>query len=56
MPDQRLLLLAREARDHAEDVLVRAETFKDEDAKQRTREIAVQYVKVAERLEQAAAD
>ena len=56
MPDKRLLALAREARDHAEEILVKAETFKDPDAKQRMREIAAQYEKMAERLEKAAAD
>jgi hypothetical protein len=56
VPNQRLLALAREARDHAEEVLVKAETFKDEAAKQRMREIAAKYVEMAERLEQAAGD
>jgi hypothetical protein len=56
MPDQRLLSLAREARDHAEEILVKAETFKDADAKQRMREIAFKYVEMAEQLERAAAD
>jgi hypothetical protein len=56
MPDQRLLSLAREARDRAEELLVKAETFKDADAKQKMREIAAKYVKLAEKLEQAAAD
>jgi hypothetical protein len=56
MPDQRLLLLARESRDRAEELLAKAETFRDADAKQKMREIAVKYVKLAEQLEQAAAD
>jgi hypothetical protein len=56
MPDQRLLSLAREARDHAEEILVKAETFKDAGAKQRMLEIAENYVEMARRLEQAAAD
>jgi hypothetical protein len=34
--------------------LVKAETFKDADAKRKMREIAVAYVKLAERLEEAA--
>jgi hypothetical protein len=56
MPNKRLLSLAKEARDHAEEVLIKAETFNDEDAKQRMREIAAKYVEMAERLEREAAD
>jgi hypothetical protein len=56
MPNQRLLSLAREARDHAEEVLIKAETFKDTDAKRSMREISAKYVEMAERLERAAAD
>jgi hypothetical protein len=56
MPDQRLLSLAREARERAEEILVKAETFRDAEAKQKMREIAVKYEEMAERLEQAAAD
>jgi hypothetical protein len=56
MPDQRLLLLARDARERAEEILVGAETFQDAYAKQKIREIAEKYVKLAEQLEQAAAD
>jgi hypothetical protein len=54
MPDQRLLALAREARDHAEEILVKAETFKDAGAKQGVLEIAAQYRDLAMRLERAA--
>jgi hypothetical protein len=54
MPDQMLLSLARDARDRAEEISTRAETFHDAYAKQKMREIAVNYVKLAERLEQAA--
>jgi hypothetical protein len=54
MPDQRLLALARDARDRAEEISVKAETFKDAYAKQRMREIAAKYVELAERLEKAA--
>jgi hypothetical protein len=56
MPDQRLLLLAGECRERAEELLVKAETFKDADAKQKMREIAVKYVKLAEQLERVATD
>jgi hypothetical protein len=56
MPDQRLLAIARNARERAEEILVKAETFKDADAKRGMHAIAVKYVKLAERFEQAAAD
>jgi hypothetical protein len=52
---EQLLTLAREAREHAEEVLTKAGTFSDQEARQRMREIAVSYVKMAERLEKAAA-
>jgi hypothetical protein len=54
MPDERLLFVARDARERAAEVLARAETFKDAEAKQRMLELAVKYEKLAERLEQAA--
>ena len=54
MPDQSFLSLARNARDRAEEILTRAETFHDAYAKQKLREIAVKYVKLAEQLEQVA--
>jgi hypothetical protein len=53
---ERLLTLAREAREHAEEVLTKAETFTDPEARQRMREIAESYVKMAERLEKAATE
>jgi hypothetical protein len=56
MPNQRLLSLARESRARAEEISVKAETFKDAAAKQKMREIAEAYVKLAERLEEAADD
>jgi hypothetical protein len=56
MPDERLLALAREYRERAEEVLTRAETFGHAVAKQKMRAIAASYEKLAERLEQAAAD
>jgi hypothetical protein len=40
MPDQRLLVLARDARVRAGEVLTRAETFRDAVAKQKMREVA----------------
>ncbi len=54
MPDQKLLALAKERRERAEEILTRAETFKDAHAKQRMRALAVKYVELAEQLEQAA--
>jgi hypothetical protein len=56
MPDQKLVVLARDARVRAEEVLVKAETFQNADAKQKMLDLAVKYVEMAERLEQAAAD
>jgi hemerythrin-like domain-containing protein len=56
MPDQRLLFLARDARDRAEEIFAKAENFKDADAKQKMHEIAEKYMKLAEQLEQAVAD
>ena len=56
MWEERLLTLAREARERAEEVLARAETFQDARAKQKMREIAAEYEKLAERLERAVAE
>jgi hypothetical protein len=56
MWEERLLTLAREARERAEEVSTRAETFQDAHAKQKMREIAAEYEKLAERLERAAAE
>jgi hypothetical protein len=44
------------ARARAEEISVKAETFQDADAKQKMLELAVKYVKLAQRLEHAAAD
>jgi hypothetical protein len=54
MPDQMLLSLAKEARERAEEVLTRAETFYNAEALERMRKIGANYIKLAERLEQAA--
>jgi hypothetical protein len=51
MPDQKLLLLARELRARAEEVLARAETFQDAYARRTMRRIAASYEKLAARLE-----
>ena len=56
MPDGRFLLLASDLRARADEVLARAETFNDADARQKLRKIAATYVKLAERLEQRARD
>jgi hypothetical protein len=52
--DQQLLLLARELRARAEEVLARAETFGDADARETMRRVAASYVKLAQRLEHEA--
>jgi len=49
----RLLVLARELRARAEEVLAQAETMKDADARRKMREIAAGYERLARRLEQA---
>jgi hypothetical protein len=54
MPDQRLLALANDCRERAEEILTRAETFNDADARDGMRRIAAGYKILAERLEQAA--
>jgi hypothetical protein len=54
MPDLRLLVLAKDARERAEEILIKAETFQDEYAKQKMRGIAVKYEELPERLEQPA--
>jgi hypothetical protein len=56
MPDKRLLLLARECRERAEEILVKAETFKDADARKGMCRIAETYEELAQRLERAARD
>jgi hypothetical protein len=54
MPNRRLLALANECRERAEEILARAETFNDAGAREGMRGIAAGYQKLAERLEQAA--
>jgi hypothetical protein len=54
MPDLKILALAKDARVCAGEILARAETFRDAYAKQKMREIAEKYEKLAGRLEQAA--
>jgi hypothetical protein len=54
MLDQKLLSLARELRARAEEVLARAETFQEVEAKETMRQIAANYVELAQRLEREA--
>ena len=53
MPEiNRLLSLARNLRARAKEVLAKAETMKDADARREMREIAVSYERLAQRLEE----
>jgi hypothetical protein len=54
VPDRELLSHAMELRARAGEVLVRAETFHDEEVRQKMRGIAAGYEKLAQRLEQHA--
>jgi len=55
MPEiNRLLSLARDLRARAREVLAKAETMKDADARQKMHEVAAGYERLAERLEKAA--
>ncbi len=56
MPDQWLLSLVVDLRARAEEISTRADTFHDEEAKQKMRRIAETYEKLAERLERHAHD
>jgi hypothetical protein len=56
MPDQKLLSLAMEARERAEEALTLAETFRDAEARRIMREVAENYEKLAEKLELHARD
>lgn len=52
MPDANLLSLARDFRARAEEILTRAETMHDADTRQKMREVAAGYEKLAQRVEQ----
>ena len=54
MPDQRLLSIVIDLRARAEELSVRADSFHDEEARQKMRRIAETYEKLAERLERHA--
>jgi hypothetical protein len=56
MPDPQLLLLAMDLRARAKEVLARAETFHDADARQKLRGIAAGYERLAQHIEQRSAD
>ena len=56
MPDPKLLLLAAELRARAEEILTRAQTFHDTDARQKLQKIAATYEKLAQRIERGALD
>ena len=51
MPDANLLSLARDFRARAEEILARAETMHDADTRQKMREVAAGYEKLAHRVE-----
>jgi hypothetical protein len=56
MPDPQLLLLAEDLRARAEEILARAETFNNADARQTLHTIAANYERMADRLEERAGD
>jgi hypothetical protein len=51
-----LLLLARDLRVRAGEVLAKAETMKDADARRQMREVAASYERLARRLEEASGE
>src|SRR5258706_16218051 len=51
-PDPKLLLLASAWRVRAKEILLRAETMKDADARRETREVAASYERLAQQVEQ----
>jgi hypothetical protein len=54
MPDAKLLLLARNLRASAQEVLAQAQIMENADAQQTMREIAASYERLAQRLEEEA--
>jgi len=50
MPDPQLLLLAEDLRARAEEILARAETFNNAEARQTLHTIAANYERMADRL------
>jgi hypothetical protein len=57
MPEiNRLLSLARNLRARAKEVLAKAETMKDADARRQMHEVAAGYNRLAQRLEEASGE
>jgi hypothetical protein len=56
IPHANLLLLAQDFRARAEEILTRAETMHDADTRQKMREVADGYKKLALRIEQQSGD
>jgi phage gp46-like protein len=56
MPDQWLVSLVTKLRARAEELSVRADSFHDEEAREKMHRIAETYEKLAQRLEQHARD
>lgn len=56
MPDQWIVSLVTKLRARAEELSVRADSFHDEEARQKMHRIAETYEKLAQRLEQHARD
>jgi hypothetical protein len=56
MPDRELLLLAKDLRARAEELLARAETFHDTDAQRMLRKVAADYGNLADLLERRSGD
>jgi hypothetical protein len=54
MPDQKLLALARDLRVRAKEILAKAETMSDADARETMHAVAAGYEKLAQRVEQEA--
>jgi hypothetical protein len=54
MPDAKLLLLARNLRARAQEVLAQAQIMENADAQQTMREISASYERLAQRLEKEA--
>jgi hypothetical protein len=54
MPDAELIMRAEHSRARAKQVLARAKSFRDTDAKRKMRRVAASYVKLAQRLEHEA--
>jgi AmiR/NasT family two-component response regulator len=51
VPDAKLLLLARDLRARAKEILIQAETMRDAEARRKMRGIAASYEQLAQRLE-----